>query len=277
MDRDLKTFRDLVLWLFDSHEKPWEYSHEGARKIYLDRLGSMNPISGREELETFLPTGDKVQAEFRLNQYLYLNPIEKGGVFVPRINIKCDFGRNHPMVRLRLGLFLTTEDSLEGFGFRFETPEGRSLERLGRHHYYHAQIIQDFGHPERNKLIGWLPDEQPAFPLDANDPVKLLISLLVSLYGLDYLGYIRNVAPIQHLRKYTDEMFCIDLEPTEFYWMVSGTNPPRDIEGYRTLVEINEFTEFIRRKYPGCRIRGLTKTAYHNLPEGKQLVYSPDQ
>ena len=70
-------------------------------------------------------------------------------------------------------------------GYRFETPE-----TAGPHHYYHAQLIRSFGKAGVDWGIPcpvWLPDTQPAFVLDADDPIELLVCLLVSLYGRGYV------------------------------------------------------------------------------------------
>jgi hypothetical protein len=37
IDQDLKAFRDLSLWLWDNHEKPWEYGEAKAQAIYEKR------------------------------------------------------------------------------------------------------------------------------------------------------------------------------------------------------------------------------------------------
>ena len=170
MSDDLKIFRELVLWLFETHEKPWEYSNEDAQLIIDGGNLLNNCFTTDAELEAYLPSEDKVTANFD-NRYFYLNPVTVGQIMVPRIQLRCDFGRNFPEIRCRLELFLLDNNAdIQSLGYRFESPEGQGAHAMGLHHYYHVQMIQP---PTAESKIDWLPERQPAFPIDADDPVKM--------------------------------------------------------------------------------------------------------
>jgi hypothetical protein len=137
---------------------------------------------------------------------------------------------------------------------------------IGIHHYYHVQIIQ----PPTSRL-NWLPDAQPAFPLDADNPVKLLLCVLVSLYGLAYLGkIIREAHNIYRLSDYIDGVPHTKFGAFEWYRLVEIGDPVRHTEGYKVRSNLREFEEHIRGVYPGCGLRGITKSAFNALPSDKK-------
>ena len=78
--------------------------------------------------------------------------------------------------------------TLNGIGFRMETPEGTDNGSTGIHKFYHAQLIQQFSPKEfkdklQTKSLSWLPESQPSFPMLADCPVTLFLCLIVTLYG----------------------------------------------------------------------------------------------
>jgi len=183
---ELKLFGDLLFQLWVSHEKPWAYANGDASVIY-QQIGDLyRSFERREELEAFIPSHAKPSSNFAsTKRFLYLNPCEGRPTFVPVLSLKCDFDRQEPEVRLRVGLFLRDVDQIRAIGLRFESPEG---DDEGIHHYYHAQYITSFyeGAPLKG-APAWLPVTQPAMTLEADGPVGLLLSLLVSLYGVDHV------------------------------------------------------------------------------------------
>ncbi len=264
MDNDLRVFRELVLWLWQTHEKPWEYSHKGALYISQDLLRLNQTLRSFEELETLLPSEEVVCGGFG-GRYLYLNPVIEGRLMVPRIQINYDFGRNIPEIRCRLEMFLIDKDDespLKSLGCRFESPEGQNDQGKGIHHYYHIQIIQP---PTSN--ITWLPVNQPAFPLNADNPVKLLLCVLVSLYGLGYMDeVIGNANHIHGLKKYFDEDFHNKFGPFLLYRQVEIGDPVKHKESYQVESSTTEFEEWVKNKYTGCTVKGITKSAFDSTP-----------
>lgn len=269
MTDDLKVFRELILWLWQSHKKLWEYDNQQIQLIVQTPELQAASFSADTELAACLPSHDKVDASFPDKRYLYLSPVTKGRIMVPRMHLKCNFGRNIPEVRCRLELFLLANNSeLQSLGYRFESPEGKNDQDAGIHHYYHVQLIQP-----PTSSVEWLPEKQPSFPLNADNPVKLILSLLISLYGLDYLGTISRDAGIQDLDKYIKKIACIEFGAIEWYRLVEIGNPIKHMEGYRFTAAVTEFETDIRKKYPGCKIRGISHTKYAALKGAEQKKY----
>src|SRR5215208_3334899 len=271
MDPHLKAFRELMLALWHHHEKPWKYSNAQAQKIY-EAIGSGLVSFGNEsEVEELLPSEASVDREFD-NRYLYLNPVTHGMVMVPLLTLKADFGRSVPEIRLRVGLFLLHDDQIRSLGFRFEAPEGKSAIGAGRHNYYHVQMIRGLGSSisfSANEYLQWFPDAEPTFPVDANDPVKLLLSLLISLYGLDEVGIlIAHVGAGTELQTYLREMQCLHTNELEWYWKVSIGKTAK-VEYWKTSKTPTEFRDHISSKYPGSAIIGVAKGTFRQIPKPK--------
>ena len=91
--------------------------------------------------------------------------------------------------RLQLGIFTSTKPLMEAtihdikaIGLRFELSHGP-----GDHDYAHVQFIisMEKGAGDLPGAPSWLPDSQPAIPLDSDheDASALLVCLIQSLYG----------------------------------------------------------------------------------------------
>lgn len=269
IDKELKLFRELMLWLFESQEKPWEYTDDRALTIYNEIQHAYRSVQ-REELEILLPTDENVNVQFD-NVYLYLKPVTHGLFMVPVISLsKCDFGQSMPETRLRLGLFSKHGNEIKAFGYRFEPPEG-----VGQHNYYHVQIINSLGNvPFPNYAhMSWLPDRQPAFPLDANNAVKLILTLLITLYDLNYVSRLKaNPSFGSDLDKYLSEMHCYSFSGITWYWEVGIGNPISHLEHYSTEKPPAMFGADLRKKYPKCQITGMSKGRYGSLPTRQRLT-----
>jgi hypothetical protein len=270
MSEDLRVFRELILWLWQQ-KKPWEYesSNQTINSIVQSSKLQTNTFYADTELEAYLPSEEKVDASFPKNRYLCLSPVTESRIMIPRITLKCDFGKNIPEIRCRLELFLLANDTtLQSLGYRFESPEGKNDQGAGVHHYYHIQIIQ----PPTSRL-DWLPDTQPAFPINADNPVKLILSLLISLYGRGYLGTILKESRIKGLEEYVRGIPCMDFAVFEWYKLIEVGNPVKHTEGYRITSNEGEFETFIRGRYAGCNIKGITRTSYDALPTIQKKQY----
>jgi hypothetical protein len=260
VDKDMKAFCELSLWLCDSHKKPWDYEAK-ARAIYDEISRGCSYISSTE-LESYLPNEEKVKSKFPKRKYLYLNPIEDQA-HVPVLSIAYDFGRSIPEVRIRLGLFFFHEGKIRAFGYRFESPEGP-----GSHHYYHAQLINGFEKDE--PFPGWdtwMPTSCPTFPLDADSPVKLLLSLLIALYGVSYISRIKPL--VNGIGNHLDEMHFHSV-PTELKWykkVITGGGTKPEIHD---TSDQDKFTKKMRAKYPKCKITDITRGMYTQAKAGQQ-------
>jgi hypothetical protein len=97
------------------------------------------------------------------------------------------------------------DNDLAAIGCRFEPPEGPGI-----HNYYHAQIFRAF-HPGGKELPccpTWLPESWPAFHLKADDPVTLLVSMVISLYGLGLAGQLLQT-PFANVLKPFMQRLCL--------------------------------------------------------------------
>ncbi len=115
------------------------------------------------------------------NLHFYLPPLERNSEFVITFSSSCDLGRAPWDIDFRIHMYRllgypqTTggqASQFERVTFRFEGPE-----TMPAHHFYHAQLTPAFGCPN------WLPSSIPCLPLAANNPVSLLVCLMMSLYG----------------------------------------------------------------------------------------------
>ena len=184
MNIEQKKFVDILVWIAQLGDNVQNLPEE-AQKIHQSAAGKYRKINSRE-LEAILTQGEsKTLSLLDSNAFIYLPPVTKGGCFVPILCVEYDFDAETPIISLKVALFLMVEkdgkDSPQAIGYRFETPHHQ-----GRHHYYHIQPIDGFGRSSRWKLPGteWIPTDYPAFPIDAHDPIELLVCLLVSLYDL---------------------------------------------------------------------------------------------
>lgn len=132
------------------------------------------------------------------NKVFFLPPLEKEDKFFVVMSLRCAMSPYSSEIRIMLITQKktvsadqhTNKNGFFGIGFRIETGEGM-------HQYHHAQLINDFkGHdnaPVFYDSIPWLPVTQPAFPLYARDPLTMMLSLYLTLYGADRLRRFFNI------------------------------------------------------------------------------------
>jgi hypothetical protein len=258
--KEFAAFKELLLWVWDNHVKPWDSVEPIARKIH-DELGTKWEIFGhRNQLEGLVreTQGDLLEQR----RFLWLNAVTAGGApFVPILSVKWWLGVSVPEVRLRLALFFFDDSArpnerVKGFGYRFETPEGTGD---GMHDYYHTQLIRgiskaaDFGIP---LCPDWLPVVQPALPLHANSPVRLFLAMLVSLYGA------KETKKLQAHEGNVFKTYLDDLLPPYkvYFWRVNDSGK---VHFYRTALG-NFEAEFRKENKPSkkCIFEEIDKTAF---------------
>ena len=128
--------------------------------------------------------------EMKPERLLYLPPLVNESGFIPVLGLRCWFLNNPPKIKLRLGFFggLDKDGNIEnGLGFRFETRHNGD-----KHNFDHMQLcVGPFDNPEFNKEYlrspSWLPMSWPAVVIPSTNPISLLLSMLVSLYGKEIL------------------------------------------------------------------------------------------
>ncbi len=263
---EIDLLKNLILWIWDNHRNHREgyLSDPRAAWIYSQLMAyKIMPISTREHLESYLPTQNKVANDFPRSLYLFLNPVTNGRFMLPVVSMKFNFGRSIPEFRCRLGLFLQNNEQLVAIGYRFESPE----DAVGIHYYHHVQIIQGFEKenpfppPEFNE---WLPDSQPAFPIDSKNSVQTLLCLLVSLYGKDYPSQIaRNPYFTNQLKPYWHEMHInSNTREMRWFWKMQNTRDGKSVKYFDSAKHPKELEE-TRKNYPGCDCHFVTETEFN--------------
>lgn len=185
------TLNNILVWVAQLGDNIQNTS-EKVQKIQ-EQTGVFRKITDRE-LEAMLSTGaPRTVSMLENNAFIYLPPAKKGDCFVPILCVEYDYAIEMPKLSLKIALFHISENDdkrpLQAIGYRFETSHEQE-----RHHYCHIQHINGFGHSDRYKLPGteWVPMEYPAFPIDAQNPIELLVCLLVSLYDLDIINDLKG-------------------------------------------------------------------------------------
>ena len=200
----------------DKNWKPTQHARETYEFVSHQRLQSIQPIKP-EDVNDFFSLSEKSAAVnfFKENKVLYLPPLKKDvkdAGFVPVFSLCCNLSRDQSVARFRVMLVSLDKDdktTLNGIGFRMETPDGRNRnanmacdDTTGNHNFYHAQLIQQFspkqfGNKLQTECPSWLPNSQPSFPLPADCPVTLLLCLIGTIYGRKYYheicGAIRGI------------------------------------------------------------------------------------
>lgn len=267
-DKELELFRDLLIAIGNHHRKPWLRFKGQAKDIFQDIAGTFNTLTV-EELEDSLPSEGRVSAKFPPNRFLYLNPTSSP-ILLPVVGLKCDFGRSIPEVRLRVGLFLKHGLDTRAIGYRLEAPEGP-----GAHHYYHLQMIRGFdkhSHFIGDECLNWFPDQAPTFPLDVNSPVKLILSLLIGLYGLLETGaMLRDMGLTARAKQHLDQMNCFSIPQIEWYWKVLKSGASRH-EFYRTPKEPPDFRRDFRH-FAGSKLQAITEGLYKAQSKKNQRLH----
>ena len=89
--------------------------------------------------------------------------------------------------RLYVLTLLRADEGVKQISFRFEGPESvaQGADTVGRHDFWHAQPTRDLrGAAGIEGLPDWVPQDFPAFPLDAKDAPSVAVSMMIAVYGL---------------------------------------------------------------------------------------------
>ena len=207
----------------DKKWKPTQHARETYEFVFQQRLQSIQRIKP-EDVNQLFSRSEKSAAVnfFEENKVLYLPPLKKDledAGFVPIFSLCCNLSKDQSVVRFRVMLVSLDKNdktTLNGIGFRMETPDGRDQNTnttgnisTGIHDFYHAQLIQQFcpkqfGNKLQTECPSWLPDSQPSFPLPADCPVTLLLCLIVTIYGRKY--YHEICSPIRGIEQYKNKL-----------------------------------------------------------------------
>ena len=207
---DPGTCKKLLQHLGDSGVRALD-AVSGSRRSVVEALASeYRPLRDRE-LEGLLA---KQSIDTGQSGAIHCPPVLKGNpALMPLLYARIDFSGERPDAHFRLALFDLDSSAKNAIGWRFETP---SQGDLGVHDYHHAQMVSEL---IRGKLLSsdqWYNQTMPAFLLDAHSPAGLIISLIVSLYGITYLNEllaldfrneVRSVATsMESIKRYWERM-----------------------------------------------------------------------
>ena len=174
----------------------------------------------RSKATTFLlPSG----SIYTTNTLLPLPPLPRDAHMMPFLHVWFEKRGEGWCCRFHV-LLLTVEketEGVQGFAIRFESPEVHCASREttseaspGTHDFYHAQLGRearlDLGRGARKRLDlgspGWLPESQPSFLLEANDPIQLFLHVLIALYG--YTEFLQIVNKLDQRQRNLLRNFC---------------------------------------------------------------------
>jgi hypothetical protein len=263
IDHELTVFSNVVVTLFASHRTPGTYVDRDTSLVYRELAPYYAAFTDGVLLRRYLPTPSNRETNFTtIRQYLYLNPVMRGLWLLPVLSIKANFERSLPEVRLRLGLFLWAKGRVRSLGMRFETPEGPGL-----HNYYHMQFIRGFdGGSEMPGSLWWLPTKEPTVPLDADNPVALLLCLLVNLYGFHYLNQLETEVG-RELLEFSQALRLQQNQP-RFYRVTTAGG----VFFYKTWSVDGPFRRWARLWHAGCNIAMATEQDFLGCPEDQRMV-----
>ena len=271
MNKELNLFRQLVITVFEHHIGAYDTPSKSVRAILEGIPYQYSRFSDSSALGNYLPTDAQPIADFKAApKFLYLRPIEKGTPTIPVVSLKSDFRRSLPEIRIRLALFvLGSGGETQALGYRYETPEGPGN---GRHDYYHVQPIRVLHRDKPGFQLStpdWFPDSHPAWPIDAKDSIGLLLTLLFSLYGLDFYEELAAYRMALTLKNHMLQTHCLNL-PRPSLWKVICAGKEFH---YATWYDKNAFDRSCTEAHPPkCRKEPLTSAEYNSLPQNRQLI-----
>jgi hypothetical protein len=176
---------DTVLFLAQHRSR----AGEPGIKLLSEASGKFTRVDERE-LERFFKEEKPDRGDTsEMGKFDFLPLVSKPRI-LPVLSLAYDTPND--IAKLQVALFTETERGIRAFGYRFESPEGP-----GQHNFWHAQpILQVRCHGETTIDLpgledGWRPTNVPAFPLDARSSIGLLVSLLVSIYGIKELWQVQ--------------------------------------------------------------------------------------
>lgn len=188
--------------LFEEQEKAFSSQNPESVK-YRDILETLalnrwNCLTTQEMVEIKQEWGGNRTIDFERragSKILFLPPLELEPGFFPVMWMNCDGKTYCTTIRIIMlkhkGADIRPPDKVYwGFNFRIESPHTfcPGINQGIRHEFYHTQLSKNFGlgGAEFYDTIDWLPNKQPSFPLLATDPITMVFTLILTLYGKKY-------------------------------------------------------------------------------------------
>jgi len=192
MTLDETAIHRLLLWVVKSEEVAQRKGSYPEKLLPLREslAGAYRPCTF-SQLEGLLRKSNRKLNLEDHGAYIFLDPIADEAA-VPVASFNFDFSAKPPVLRIRVAVFGSPErngtaaSAARSIAFRLEPPEGTS----GVHSYPHLQLISGFTKDGASipGIPDWMPDSQPAWPLDSRGPFALLCCLMIGLYGAEYIN-----------------------------------------------------------------------------------------
>lgn len=201
-DQGKADFKTLLQSMADEGRRAHQEQVEGElgevyeffSQHYIGRLDSPWRMIN-DDLDQHFKAGSLNPEDFRHIPCIVLRPAEKQCI-LPVLIPKFVFARSHaagssncyPELRLRLALFYRGSEGIRVAGHRFEVPEGPLIDQggfgPGTHDYPHVQYVTHFRKdgPMFQGVVD-LPVSTPAWPIWADDPLAMLATVWIGLYG----------------------------------------------------------------------------------------------
>jgi hypothetical protein len=129
-------------------------------------------------------------------------------------------------------------------------------------------MINAFDRNDRQEACPrWIPTFDPTFPLDADNPVKLVLAVLVSLYGRDYIALLQTASFSSELQSDIEDMHFWAIRPT--YWRLEC----RGGDEYWMTYEPGRFRQTIARRAGVTRCTESSRTVYNQRPADERRVH----
>lgn len=265
MSEEKEILRRILIWLWGRHRTTQSSLSGNLLQIHAQVSRVYRGFDERELGALFSNEASASKDFGGHGKCLFLEPETEQGM-VPILLFRYDFARSIPEVRLRIALFLLDENSeLRAIGYRFESPEGEGI-----HHYYHAQLITHFD-SHRLPCPEWLPVKQPAFALDANSPSTLIVCLLISLYGFDFINELRTAPFWNFLQPNVDgKMMCISHEFQPTYWQMRIKGK---IVYYKTWKQESKFKLVMRNAFEASDMERIDRRVYCAQDKEARKIY----
>lgn len=149
----------------------WHWQIVNESKIKTIFSSETEILFSSERLVLFLPPFPSQQREF-----------------VPVMTLS--YKPSKECIEIRVGMYCLQENGEPcGFAFRLESPTSicREGNGISIHDFYHIQFMKNLeNYAPALHAPDWLPEYQPAICVRANNPVEAILSLVLSLYGLEY-------------------------------------------------------------------------------------------
>lgn len=192
MHKEFGRIKGLLIKVHQEQKKGWRSRdlNEVSKKNYDILITTKSPMVQDEIIHRFSDVSQKPKTNFGdSSNFFYLPPLNDNPEFIPLLTFHCDFNRTPEKFSYQLHMYCFGTEGPLSLGFRFEGPHGTADGESG-HVFYHVQSIKKLKGCANSKIEGsidWYPDKMPTIPLLAKNSTSLLLNMLISLYGVEWV------------------------------------------------------------------------------------------